>query len=479
MSITGVGPRSTSAIQSLVDMRRQLDDLQRQLGTGKKADSYAGLGVDRSLVVQLRGQLSAIAGYNDTINTIGVRLDLAQSTLARIGGISHDLKAAVVQSASDGGQTLQKTALAQLGEILGLLNTQAGDRYLFSGRSSDRPAVDSIDHILDGDGARAGLRQIIAERAQADLGANGLGRLALTAPSATSVSLAEDVAGSPFGFKLAGVASTLTGAGVSGPGGSPAAVVVDLTAAAPQAGQTLQLRFTLPDGSDQTLTLTATHAVPPGANQFSLGASPAATAANLQAAIGGAVGTLAAGALTVASGMAASQDFFAADAGHPPRRVAGPAFAAATGFVAGTAADSVIWYTGAAGSDPARATASARVDASVSVAYGLRANEDGIRAIVQHVAALAALAPSPALPPPPGTQHIDAIRADLAGAQTVVAAAKARHQQSTSTLGELLQQTEGVPPEQVAAQILALQTRLQASLQTTAMLFQTSLVKYL
>ena len=43
----------------------------------------------------------------------------------------------------------------------------------------------------------------------------------------------------------------------------------------------------------------------------------------------------------------------------------------------------------------------------------------------------------------------------------------------------MLDTIENVPPEQVGAQILALQTRLQASLQTTALLYQTSLVNYL
>jgi flagellar hook-associated protein 3 FlgL len=43
----------------------------------------------------------------------------------------------------------------------------------------------------------------------------------------------------------------------------------------------------------------------------------------------------------------------------------------------------------------------------------------------------------------------------------------------------MLQEIEGVSNEDVAAQILALQTRLQASLQTTALLYQTSLVNYL
>ena len=39
----------------------------------------------------------------------------------------------------------------------------AGDRYLFSGRAGDKPATDTLDHILIGDGARVGLKQIIAE----------------------------------------------------------------------------------------------------------------------------------------------------------------------------------------------------------------------------------------------------------------------------------------------------------------------------
>ncbi len=43
----------------------------------------------------------------------------------------------------------------------------------------------------------------------------------------------------------------------------------------------------------------------------------------------------------------------------------------------------------------------------------------------------------------------------------------------------MLEQIEGVSNEEVAAQILALQTRLQASLQTTSLLFQISLVNYL
>jgi len=56
---------------------------------------------------------------------------------------------------------------------------------------------------------------------------------------------------------------------------------------------------------------------------------------------------------------------------------------------------------------------------------------------------------------------------------------KANHQQTTNTLGSFLDQITGVSNEQVGTELLSLQTRMQASMQTTAMLFKNSLVNYL
>jgi flagellar hook-associated protein 3 FlgL len=241
----------------------------------------------------------------------------------------------------------------------------------------------------------------------------------------------------------------------------------------------------------------ATSSPTPGPNEFTIGASTAATAVNLQAALTNAVGELARTSLTAASAIAASNDFFDVDDASPPRRVSGPPFDTATALVAGTPADTVTWYTGEAGSDPARSTAVARVDQSMTVSYGVRANEEAIRWQVQNLAVFAAVTFSASDPDasgtyseltkrlgsnlsvPQGLQKISDISADLAGAQTTIAAAKDRHQYTHSTLTDLLQHVEGISQEQVGAQILALQTRLQASLQTTAMLYQTSLVNYL
>jgi flagellar hook-associated protein 3 FlgL len=315
----------------------------------------------------------------------------------------------------------------------------------------------------------------------------------VSTPSATEVDVTEDAG--TFGMKLASVSSTLTGATVSGPTGTPAAMGVDFTGN-PNDGESITVRFNLPDGTTSNLTLTATTASPPGDNQFTIGATPADTATNFQAALSSGIGTTAATSLTAASAVVASNDFFDGDASNPPQRVDGPPFDTATGMRAGTAADTVIWYTGEDGAGSARDTATAKIDQSLTVSYGARANEDGIRSLVQNVATLAAVTVPPSDPNSPALsialnqrlstslndttgQSITTVEADLANAQGALSSAKDRHAQTSATLGDFLTQISGVSNEEVGSQILALQTRMQASMQTTAMLFQTSLVNYL
>jgi flagellin-like hook-associated protein FlgL len=498
MSISSIGSQSSQMIQQLVSMRAQFDDLQRQLSTGQKSTNYAGLGLGRGVMVSLNSQLSAIGGYDSSITNVMPRIDLTNTVLTRMSAIGGTVKSAIVQGNTVGNSSgiiaAQTTAQSSLDEMLGLLNTQAGDRYVFSGRATDTPSVATTDHILNGNGAQAGLKQIISERNQADLGSNGLGRLTVAQPTATSVGVTEDAG--PFGFKLASVSSTLTNATVTPPSGSPPSMSVDFTGV-PNDGDTFTTRFNLPDGTSENLTLTATTTSPPGPNQFAIGGTPAATAANFQAALTTGIGNLAGTSLTAASAVQASNEFFSADANNPPQRVDGPPFATATALTAGSAADTVIWYTGEAGSDSARSTATAQIDPSLTASYGVRANEAGIRSLVQNVATLAAVTVSPSasnaanlstalngrlttnLNGSPGAQSITNIQVDLATAQAAMTAAQTRHQQTSSMLSGYLDQISGVSTTEVGAEILDLQTRMQASMQTTAMLFQTSLIKFL
>src|SRR5512145_2386563 len=110
MSVSAIGSSFALSAQSLVDMRRQLDDLQRQLGTGQKSESYAGVGVDRGMAVGLRARLAAIGSYEDTMTSVSVRLELAQTALNRIGDVETDVQTAVRRSNFDLDNTGQTTA---------------------------------------------------------------------------------------------------------------------------------------------------------------------------------------------------------------------------------------------------------------------------------------------------------------------------------------------------------------------------------
>jgi len=499
MTVTGVGVTSSLVVQSLGDMRSVLADLQRQLGTGKKSTTYAGLGIDRGLAVGLRAKLAAITGYGDSITQVNVRVSLQQTALSQILSVRNTVKSAALTQGFDldgSGQTAtQRSARAQLDQILSALNTPAGDRYLFSGRAGDKPATDTLEHILDGDGTRAGLKQVIAERSQADLGPSGLGRLQIPAAAGSLVTIAEDTPPTVFGMKLASV-SPLNGATVTGPTGSPAGATVNFTSN-PYPGDAITFSFNMPDGSKEQLTLTATTNSPPGPGEFAIDTVPANTAANFQAALSGAVQKLAATSLSAASAMAAANNFFNVDAGQPPMRVNGPPFDSATALIAGTPSNTVTWYTGEMGTDLARGSAVAKVDDALSVSYGVRANEQAIRSTITNIAVYAVTTFSASAPNDQerfaalsqrvgnglmdqnGQQKIQDIQAELAFTQTTMNDARTRQQESQNMLETMLQGIEQAPQEEVAAQILALQTRLQASLQTTAMLYQLSIVNYL
>jgi hypothetical protein len=192
--------------------------------------------------------------------------------------------------------------------------------------------------------------------------------------------------------------------------------------------------------------------------------------------------------------MAAANNFFSS---NPPQRVNGPPYDTATSLVNGTAANTVSWYTGENGSTPARQTATAQVAPSMTIAYGMRANEQAITTLVSNVAVLAATTYSASDPNAaasyqslsndvagnldgrPGTQSITDIEADLANAQTTVSDAGKLNTQTQSTLQDMMQNIDGVNQNQIGEQILTLQNSLSASLSVTARMAQISLVNFL
>ncbi|MCP3372692.1 flagellar protein [Bradyrhizobium cajani] len=317
MSISSINYSSSVLGSQIRNINQQLTDLSTQLSTGKLSQNYSGMGTNEGFAIASRAQLSNIAAYTDTITNVNVNINLANTALQSLTTIRTNTQTGSASTAQDlnvNGQTVaQNTAAAQFGSMVGVLNTQSGNRYLFSGTAYSTQPVANAGDIINGTTTQAGFKTVMAERQAADLGANGMGRLVQT-QTAGVINVAEDSATSPFGLKIKAVSSTLTGAIVTGPSGSPVSFSVDLNGTNPSNGDKLSIQFTLPDGSTEQIDLTASSATPTPAGSFAIDASvpvnPANTATNLNTALNTAIKKLANTSLVAASAVTAGDNFF-------------------------------------------------------------------------------------------------------------------------------------------------------------------------
>lgn len=518
--MTSIGPYAASGIgrpsltRALGDVNGKLADLSIQLATGKVSQTYAGLGDGAASSLAMRTKLGQIASYQSVNATVNTRVSLMNTTLTRLDDIAAEYKLTDPNEfmLTSGSVTIaQSQAAVDLKEAIAALNLDVGGRYAFSGRSVDQKPVVSAEAMLADDGDKAGLRTVISERKLADLGADGRGRLSVSAASGGSFSIAETGAG-PFGFKISSVSSTMTNGSASGPAGTPPTATLALTGQ-PNVGDQMRVGLKMPDGTTTEIVLTAKAADDAsslGKGEFRIGASADETAANMQAAFDGALKTTASTELTAASAMQAGAEFFDVAQGAEPARVAGfdgtyatdadriAALQSATSLDAtGTAAKTVSWYVGDDGPGDPRQTAGAQIDDGVTVAYGARANEDGPRRVVQTLAVFSSMtfsADDPnaqarysaianrtvsTLGDKKAASDIQTMAVDLSSVASSIKAANTRHSASKAMAEDVISDTEGVSKEDVAAKILALQNTLQASYQVAASLSQLTLVNFL
>ncbi|WP_237152540.1 hypothetical protein [Oryzibacter oryziterrae] len=508
----------------LSDMRTSLEDLQRQLGTGQKAETYGQLGTERSQSITFRSKITKIDAYMGATKQVNLRIQLLDTSLTRLGTIPTDVRAALdpnnYQVRLDGKTDAQKSSLIALDEVVGLLNSTADGRYLFSGKSTDTKPVVTVDEMLNGTGAKDGLKQVTADRLKADLGTGKLGRLEIATAGDTVSLNRQTPLSSEFGYKIADVETTSSNVTVGTTGTSPVESASVSFTGLPAAGDTVKFELTNPDGSASSLTLTATLSNPPEDGYFTVGADTTATATNFETALQKSLGKKVASEFTAASATRAGENFFDTFGGKMPQRVdtssTGGDLATATDLRDATSADTVQWYLGYNGkidngtvgdadNDPTTADYStlprndigATVDSGVTVNYGVRANEQGLRLMVQSLSVMATAKFDSTVPTDEdryaalterardalafdnGNQSPSDIHAEVAVAGKVAEDSAKRLEANKSAMQELLDGVEGIDKEEVAAQILTLQNRMQASYQTTSILNSLSLLNFM
>ncbi len=482
---------------SIADMRSELNRLQQQLATGDRAQTLSELGGDRVVDITLRARMSSIDAYQQNIDMVDIRVSMMSDMLARVDEIESEARSSAQQGSYEiNGVNMtaaQYLSEARMSELIDVMNTDLNGRHLFGGNVTDQNPIADFDAIMNGKDGADGFRTVLNERRQADLGVGNMGRLT-TGLVGSQISIAEDGT-HPFGFKLSALSSDGTSATLTGPAGAPPSATIDF-ASQPSDNERIIVTLDMPDGRSVEMVMKGSAEPTSGSGEFQIGGTTAATAANFRAAMDAKIQELAQTELAAGSAFAAAENFFAGN-GETTQRVDGPPFDTATSLIAATPADTVIWYQGQSATDPRRSV-DARVDDATRVSYGVQANEKGPTRLIRSLAVFAAEGFSPSDPHSLqkyqslnqavtgrlAESHnseqgsIEVIQMELGLVKTTNGRVKERQTQQDAMLKNMLTDIEAAPVEEVAMKILALQTRLQASYQTTSIIAKLSLVNY-
>lgn len=125
-------------------IKDRLDVLAQQSASGRVADSFAGLGEQAHVSIDLRPRLQQIEGWKNNIAAAAPRLQITQTVLRRLSDIASNFASATLGLATQTSAGIDATAIeakSALSEVQSLMNTQLNGKYLFAGQDSATPPL--------------------------------------------------------------------------------------------------------------------------------------------------------------------------------------------------------------------------------------------------------------------------------------------------------------------------------------------------
>ena len=511
MAVSNITTSRTYLTQQLTELNSQLAEKTTQLAHGKVGTTYGEIGDRRLLDIQLTQKVSMIEAYQQTITISNLHLETLNMSVERLEDIRQDAKSALDTNdfiIQDDGQTqTQSRAELLLNEVVNILNTEIAGYYVFGGTDAVSDPVATLDAIFNGSGDLDGLKTVMEEYAEANLGSTNSGRTTTSAlvtnyagavPTDSTFTISEDGA-HDFGFDISAVTSALSNVAITGPAATdPDSFDVQFTGQ-PAVGETISVELTLPPDHTETVTIELTaSSTGEEKDAFVIGADLEETAQNLRDALEAEIENQALTTLKAVSDEWASDEFFSTFGGEEPQRVDGPPYDTATAQIGGSGT-TLEWYTGRnTSTTDAREDKNAVVDSNLTVSYGVRANETPLAELVQALATFVAADFSGGtqtdeeyynalstnlrtILQPPGVDQsgIVDIATDIAITHRTVSMTSDRHVQMKSTYEGTIAEIEGVDKDLLAAEILQLQNNIEVSYRASSIVFNLTLSDYL
>ena len=184
----GAGPYASLA-SALNQLNDQNSAIQGAITSGVEADSYAGLGDQRSQALSLQPEITRLSAMQQNVTTAQSELSLGTSAFSQIAAIGTALQTSLTSLESDRSAGTIQIAASQaqqaLSQLAALANTKGTTGYVFAGVYSDTPPITDPANI----GSSAMVTSIAAS--VASVGING----AAATEAATFAAAADNSAG--------------------------------------------------------------------------------------------------------------------------------------------------------------------------------------------------------------------------------------------------------------------------------------------
>ncbi len=137
----------------ILELQNQMNVLNEQVSSGKKATLFSGISEVSSLSLQLNNLKKSTNEYIDNIAKARTRVQPMQATLQRINDIATDMRNDALIATSDaldatkGNGSLKALAQQRLNEIVSLLNIKVDTDYLFAGQASGTSPMQTYGNV--------------------------------------------------------------------------------------------------------------------------------------------------------------------------------------------------------------------------------------------------------------------------------------------------------------------------------------------
>lgn len=128
--------RSLNHSRMLSDMRGQLQDLQRQLSSGKKSETYGGLGDKRVSALTFRNQSSVADSFKGVVELTDIRLQVMTKRTEEVSKSVDSARAVLLRQRGTGSYAdltaAKQQVQASFEQMITTFNAQHEGLFLFS-----------------------------------------------------------------------------------------------------------------------------------------------------------------------------------------------------------------------------------------------------------------------------------------------------------------------------------------------------------